>query len=150
MSTENPFESPTKTGGRIPEADRERLRKIATAQRKANLSVILLYLFFVPLLTATFLGAVFALAAGAKQDNVIWVVAIITLPLLAGVIWSAASVYNLAAQLRGGIVAFICLLSLLVPVLGLILLLWMSSEATTILNRNGIKVGLLGANPNEI
>lgn len=126
------------------------MREIATAQRRANLAVFLLYLCFIPLALLTFLGAIVALAAGANEDNVTWVVIVMAMPLISGTVWSAVSVYNLATQLRGRIAGVICLLGLLVPMLGLIILLLMSSEATKLFNKSGIKVGLLGANPNEI
>lgn len=60
------------------------------------------------------------------------------------------SVFRLASILRGNAIAVIHALGMLVPLLGLLLLLLNNQKATGILQKNGIKVGLLGANPNSI
>ena len=52
--------------------------------------------------------------------------------------------------ISSNIVAIIYVLGLLVPLLGLLLLLSVSGKATKELRSAGIKVGLLGANPNAI
>jgi len=53
------------------------------------------------------------------------------------------AVYNLAAGIVLGIIT-------LVPLLGLLVLLVINSKATKILRAHGVRVGLMGANPNLI
>jgi hypothetical protein len=55
----------------------------------------------------------------------------------------AIGIYNTALGIVMGILT-------LVPLLGLIILLVVNQKATSILRRHGLKVGLLGANPNQI
>ena len=139
MATGNPYASPTATATVAPHTDRERLRRIATAQRLTNLAV----LFYLCLIPAN-------IALSTVVDRAPWAAVVFAAVAISVLIFGAISVYGLAAQFRGKAVAVIYVLGLLVPLLGLILLVTISSKATTILKENGIKVGLLGANPTAI
>lgn len=138
MNKENPFSPPA-----MIDADEEtemelhlRLRKIASAQRHVNVAVLLYFILLI---------AMFALPAFSDK------------PYLAGeffviagscmFIYGAISICRLAAVLRGTFRAIICVLGFLIPILGLLILISVNREATNILQRHRIKVGLLGANP---
>ncbi len=142
MSSENPYRPP-ETNSSITEEpenqDQDRLRKIASAQRQVNIAV-LLYLGFMPLnIVFSELAAQFPLA-----------VILLPISILIVFLFGIISVYRLAAIFRGPIVAVFYVLGFLVPLLGLLLLVSISGKATKELRNNGIKVGLLGANPNTI
>ncbi len=142
MSLENPYQPP-ETNSSITEEpenqDQNRLQKIASAQRQVNYAV-LLYLGFMPLnIVLSDLAAQFPLA-----------VIILPVSILIVFLFGIISVYRLAAIFRGPIVAVFYVLGFLVPLLGLLLLVSISGKATKELRKNGIKVGLLGANPNTI
>ncbi len=142
MSSENPYQPP-ETNSSITEEpenqDQDRLRKIASAQRQVNIAV-LLYLGFMPLnIVFSELAAQFPLA-----------VILLPISILIVFLFGIISVYRLAAIFRGPIVAVFYVLGFLVPLLGLLLLVSISGKATKELRNNGIKVGLLGANPNTI
>ncbi len=139
MSNSNPYAAPLATDAVVQGAGREHLRKIASAQRNVNLAV-LFYLALIPL------NIVLSIVAA----EVAWGAIVLGLAALAVLIFGAVSVYSLASLFHGPLGGVIYVLGLLVPVLGLILLVMLSSKATKILKSNGIKVGLLGANPQQI
>ena len=142
MSSDNPYTPPVLTsfGSEMPESQaKERLRRIAIAQRQVNVAV-LLYLALLPLSFG--LGTV---AGGAPWGGLaLGIYALVVVGL--GIV----SVYKLAAIFRGSVVAILYVIGLLVPLLGLLLLLSISGKATKELRAAGIKVGLLGANPSDI
>lgn len=118
---------------------RTELRKIATAQRQVNVAV-LFYLCFIPL--NIWLASIAERAPIAAIGQLV-----VAIGLLA---FCIVSVFRLASILRGNAIAVIHAFGMLVPLLGLLLLLRNNQKATGILQKNGIKVGLLGANPNSI
>ncbi len=128
------FDSPSEGFG-----DRSRLRAVAAAQRHLNLS-LLAYLGVVP-----FFIAVVVISGGAE-----WGAAVVLLYYVAVAIYGCVSIFRLAAILRGNLLAVVYTLAMLVPLLGLVLLLILNAEATTILRQSGIKVGFLGADPRSI
>ncbi|MCA9157448.1 MAG: hypothetical protein KDA72_03930 [Planctomycetales bacterium] len=142
MSSENPYLPPASTSlgssMPIPQA-KERLRRIANAQRQVNLA-LLLYIAIFPV----------SFGLGAVGGGAPWAALLLGLFALAVIILGAISVYRLAAVFRGKVVALIYVIGLLVPLLGLLLLLSISGKATKELRAAGIKVGLLGANPSDI
>ena len=142
MDNVNPYAATT-TESAAPVAqrgpDRERLRRIATAQRQTNLAV-LCQILLIPV----------SFGVTAVAGNAPWVGLVFVLVALGVVIYGAIAVYRLASVFRGKVVAVIYVFGLLVPLLGLLLLVSISSKATTILQEHGIKVGLLGADPSAI
>ncbi len=137
MSDHNPFVAPENQGvpAKPSGSNREHLIKVATAQRHV-LFVILAYLALLP----------FNIAAQQVPQLAVILLPVAIIVFIAG----AITVFRLASLFRGKAVAVLYLIGLLIPCLGLILLLVISSEATNLLKSNGIKVGLLGANPNDI
>lgn len=140
METDNPYHPPL-TAGTIsgPSADRQELREIALAQRQVNLAV-LLYLCLIPI----------NVGLSILSESAPWAGIVLGVIALCVFGFGALSVYKLAAIFRGKTVAVIHALGLLVPLLGIILLFTNSQKATKILQANGIKVGLLGANLNSL
>lgn len=136
MSSENPYEAPTMDAVATQNtANREHLIRVARAQRLVMLA-ILAYLGLIPL-------NLVSLRVPA--------IGLIVIPAAVCVlVFGAITVYRLAALFRGNAVAVVYVLGLLVPLLGLLLLLSVSQKATALLKANGIKVGLLGANPDRI
>ena len=138
MNTDNPYQAPTHVPTNKPE-NSEFIIKVAKAQRQVNIGV-LSYLCLILLNVGT--GAV-AINPELRQ-------ALIGFLALIVVVYCVVAVFQLAAALRGNIAALFYALGMFVPCLGLILLIILSQEATAILKRKGIRVGLLGANPADL
>lgn len=66
------------------------------------------------------------------------------------ILYGAFAVYSLASQLRGRTVAIFYILGLFIPCVGLLILFFISSRATRVLQEHGIEVGFLGAKPSEV
>jgi hypothetical protein len=146
MTSENPYTAPAVEPSVPPQGitgtaspDRERLRKIASAQRSVNYAV-LAYLLMIAA----------NLSLSSMVGDAAWTGAVFGLSALVVLLYAARSVYRLASIFRGKVVAVIYVLGMLVPLLGLILLFSISSKASTILQEHGIKVGFLGANPASV
>ncbi len=60
------------------------------------------------------------------------------------------SVFSLASIFRGRVVAVIYVIGQIVPLLGLLLLLSINGKATKELRAAGIRVGIMGANPDSV
>lgn len=139
MSTQNPYEVPEVRNFVSASEDRERLRRIATGQRNTNLAA----LSYLCLLPANLLLR--AVADSIPGSAVVFIILVISV-----IVYGAISVYGLASELRGKVVAVIYVIGLLAPILGLLLLMSLSGRATKILRENGITVGFLGADPNSV
>lgn len=139
MSTQNPYEVPEVRSTVSASEDRERLRRIATGQRNTNLAA-LSYLCLLPA----------NLLLRGAADRIPGSAVIFALLVLGVLIYGAISVYGLASEFRGKVVAVVYVLGLLVPFLGLLLLFSLSGKATKILRENGISVGFLGADPTTV
>lgn len=140
MSLDNPFQSPeTVSVHTASPTDRDRLRRIASAQRQVNIAV-LLYLSLIPV----------NMVLGAIGSGSMWAPVLVLVLGLVVLGLGAISVFKLASIFRGKLVAVIYVLGLIVPLLGLLLLLSISSKATKELRNAGFQVGLMGVNPNSI
>lgn len=140
MSEQNPFAVPeTNTAVVDSSLDRDRLRRVAALQRRLNLAV-LLQLLFVPY------SMLVGFAAGGRpwSDVLIWGYLLVF--MLLGVV----SVFSLASIFRGRVVAVIYVIGQIVPLLGLLLLLSINGKATKELRAAGIRVGIMGANPDSV
>jgi hypothetical protein len=133
---ENPYKPPEAYDRPIVgvrSGQREDLRKVAIAQK-----VIL----FCILINFAALGARFVLPPQALP-------AVFIVLVLAGLVSTiftivlAIRVYNLALGIILGLLAFI-------PCIGLLVLLMVNQKATSILQANGLRVGLLGADLEQI
>ena len=145
MSHDNPYDPPAAAfQSHNADEDRDRLRRIASAQRQVNVAV-LLYLAMISLsIVITSVGD------RAAPPVAIPVAILFLIYSLIVLIWGAISVYRLASIFRGPFIAVIHVLGLLVPLLGLVLLYVNSRKATKALRKSGVTVGLLGANPSAI
>lgn len=130
----------------VGRAGRKRINlvKLARAQR----TLVLIVLVSLCLYAVRFAIA-FAPPLGANGALVFLIVL-----LLAHLgVWIAAIVCTVRLSLAAGgnvVLAVIGGLLMLVPLLSLVLLLMVNLRATAILKRHGVKVGLLGAGPDEM
>ncbi len=141
MSIDNPFppaDRASECSARHP--DRDRLRRIASAQRQVHFAVVL-YLTFTPVNLAY---------RSVRHQAAEWASAALLLYALIVVGIGAISVYRLASIFRSRMVAVIDVLCMIVPILGLLVLLSLSRKATNELRAAGYKVGLWGVSPNAI
>lgn len=74
----------------------------------------------------------------------------LTIALLAAVLAGMVFVFLLSAKVYGTVQGLLFGFLTLIPLLGLLVLLRINAKATNVLKANGIKVGLLGANPANI
>ena len=126
----NPFEAPA-TNSRvvgIVSGSREDLLKVAKYQ-KGILVCILVYILAV--------AGQFALPPQIRP--------LVGLGVLVVGLIAAVFTIRLAMKTHGTVLGIILGLLCLVPILGLLILLLVNQKATTVLQLNGIKVGLLGA-----
>jgi len=135
----NPYESPQFVGqaSEAGPADREYLRRVARRQRwvlYALLAQIAAYALVIFLLAAGFPG----LAQGISYLSL--------LVALFGMI----AVFFLAKEFMHIVVAVICTVLMLLPCISLLTLLIINGRATKLLQQHGVKVGLMGANPDLI
>jgi hypothetical protein len=132
------------SGGRADQL--ARLLKIAKAQRGVNLAILLVLICYVLILFGGVLAPVRPGAGGPAA----------LIPLVGGVgliavlIFQVINVYRLASALEVGVPILWVLGVFFLSCIGLLLLLLLSSKATKELRKAGFKVGLLGADPNEI
>ena len=133
--SENPYQAPMSEPGPLTgePVDRERLRKIAGAQR-GLMFCILAYLAAIP---AQFL---------LPPELAIWIGPVVAVAAVAGAVF----VFLLALRVYGVALGIILSLLTLVPLLGLLILLVVNGKATSELKRNGIRIGLLGAKSGAI
>lgn len=126
----NPFEAPASNSRvvGIVSGSREDLRKVAKFQ-KGILVCILVYILAV--------AGQFALP---PQIRPMVGLAVLVVGLIAAVF-----TLLLAMKTHGTVLGIILGVLCLVPILGLLILLLVNQKATTVLQSNGIKVGLLGA-----
>lgn len=135
---DNPFRAPqSDLGGErvagVLSGTKEDLRSVARYQRTIMLC-ILGYLCAIPLQ--------FILPRE--------LVLIVALVVLGAAVTGTVFVFLLSAKVYGTVQGIFFALFTLVPCLGLLVLLLINSKATNVLKANGIKVGLLGANPADI
>lgn len=126
----NPFEAPASNSRvvGIVSGSREDLLKVAKYQ-KGILVCILVYILAV--------AGQFALPPQIRP--------LVGLGVLVVGLIAAVFTIRLAMKTHGTILGIILGLLCLLPILGLLILLLVNQKATTVLQLNGIKVGLLGA-----
>jgi hypothetical protein len=135
----NPYESPQFTGAATTTApvEREKLRRVARYQQwvlYALLGQIVVYVMVLVLQGAGFYGA-------SQLASLLFV------PLA---VFSMVAVFLLGKELLHIALAVICTVLMIVPCVSLLVLLVINGRATRLLQERGIKVGLLGANPDMI
>lgn len=132
---ENPFRAPEsdlRVEG-VLSGTREDLRSVATYQRYIMLCILV------------YLGAAFGQFAVPQEVRMSIAGGMLAVGL-AGTVF----VFLLSTKVYGTVQGIIFAILTLIPCIGLIVLLIINSKATNILKANGIKVGLLGANPADV
>lgn len=135
---ENPFRAPESdlrvervTG--VLSGTKEDLRSVARYQRAIMLCIL------------AYMGA------GPLQIFLPREAAIVTaIVLLGAIVGGTVFVFLLSTKVYGTVQGILFALFTLIPCLGLLALLRINAKATAVLRDNGIKVGLLGANPADI
>ena len=136
----NPFEAPNSEVVGVISGQKDDLRKVATYQRGIMLCIL-----------GTFFIVFGNVTASQVPDMVVMIQAILSilylLILIAGAVLVVMMSIKVYEQLWVGI-----LLGLLtmVPCIGLLFLLVVNQKATKVLRANGVRVGLLGGNPNDV
>lgn len=139
--SQNPYQSPNAPVVGVNSGKREDLRKVAQYQKGIIYCILANLILFVV-----------NIAAGQAGDQgtvmflglaIIGVYLIVAIAQLAFIVLLATQVYNLGLGILFGVLSF-------VPCLGLILLLVVNQKATGVLQQNGIKVGLMGANMSQV
>ena len=134
--SDSPYQPPLTSGHSDDDPSRQEARAVATYQR---------YVLFAVLAS---IGANILYMVAGQMSSAAAIAAII---LLVGVgIFSMVSIFLLARQLMGIVAGVICTILMLVPCISLITLLVVNQKATSFLQLKGIKVGLMGVNPNTI
>ncbi len=133
--TENPFRSPAINEGiiGINSGSREDLRSVAKYQRGIMLCILG---YFVAVICQ------FALPPSLRLVLAVGVL-ILGIAGTVFVFMLAMKVYSTAQGVLLGILT-------LVPCVGLVVLLMVNGKATKVLRQNGVKVGILGADPSTV
>jgi hypothetical protein len=102
------------------------------------------------LLTNIVFNIVSFAARGATQDSFLASIAIVVIAI--GIaIFTIISIFRLSCSVgTNPVVAAIIGVCMCIPCVSLILLLVVNQQATTLLQRHGVKVSLMGADPNSI
>jgi uncharacterized membrane protein len=135
----NPYQSPQFVGQAtaVDPGDREKLRRVARRQQ------LVLYALLAQII-------VYISMFGAQGANASGAAAILGLLFLAIAIFSMVAVFLLAKELLNIVIAVICTVLMLIPCISLLTLLIVNGRATKLLQKHGVKVGLMGANPDLI
>ncbi len=119
-----------------PREERERLMRIASDQRMINFVVL------------AYFGTSVAMA-NLSDSGVMLFRALAGLVALCVVMAGMVFAIRMASALHGTGIAVLCAILLLVPCVGLLVLLILNSQATRVLKTAGLRVGFLGADPNQ-
>jgi uncharacterized membrane protein len=133
----NPYESPQFVGQatEVEPVDREKLRRVARRQQWVLYALLAQIAVYVAMLALQ----------GASG-----VAALLGLLFLGLAIFSMVAVFLLAKELLHIVVAVICTVLMLIPCISLLTLVIVNGRATRLLQQHGVKVGLMGANPDLI
>jgi hypothetical protein len=139
--SQNPYQAPNipATAIGVNSGRAEDLRKVAMYQKGILYCILANFIL---------MGANFAVRGGGNAGAmagllILGIYILVGFVQLAFIVLLATQVYNLGLGIVFGILSF-------VPCLGLILLLIVNQKATTVLQQNGIKVGLMGANMSQL
>ena len=132
----NPYKSPETISDPVANPARPPVRLVAKYQR----------------------WVIFALLGNISANILSFVTSTQTLPvrilvilfLFAVVIFAMASVFLLAKEIIGTTVGILCAILMIAPCISLIVLLILNQKATSYLQKNGVRVGFFGANPNRM
>ncbi len=135
---QNPYQAPSAIGVRPSGVVTPELRDAAKYQRWLNLIILsnIALIVFVAVVT-TVLG---------ESDVMNFVLGLVYMALG---LTSLVVVFSLAKALHNTTGAVVCIALMFMPCINLLTMVALSSMATSRLKKAGIKVGLLGANPNQ-
>jgi hypothetical protein len=143
----NPYEAPAPRPQDLTPAvgilsgTRQDLRSVAMYQRGIMACILLYFIAFVTQ----------SIVFRSRGDEIpLWVGMIAALAGLGSALAGAVFVFLLSIKVYGPALGIRLGILTLIPCLGLLALLRVNAKATTVLQQNGIKVGLLGANPATI
>lgn len=142
---QNPYQAPNaippKTAIGVNSGNVEDLKKVAQFQKGIIFCILAnLVLVIVNIVAGQVLEGGAEVIAGLA---IIGIYLIVAIAQLACIVMLATQVYNIGVGILIGILSF-------VPCLGLILLLVVNQKATSVLQQNGIKVGLMGADMSQL
>jgi hypothetical protein len=135
----NPYESPQPLPSMLPTGsgvDREKIRRVAQYQKYVLYSLLANI-------------AINVVSFGVAGQGGAAAVAVIVVSL-AVVVCGMVAIFHLARELMGTGIAVLCTVLMLIPCVSLINLLVVNQKATTYLQQHGIKVGLMGANLEQL
>ena len=135
----NPYQSPQYVGQATiaDPGDREKLRRVARRQQwvlYALLAQVVLYFLLCVFTYTDQKGPIVVLSLA------FWALAIV----------SMVAIFLLAKEVVHIVIAVICTIFMLMPCISLMILLVVNGRATKLLQQHGVKVGLMGANPDLI
>ncbi len=142
LPPENPYRPAPANQSRVSAQEHlEKVRSVAKAQRMLNIA-ILMYLMLVVVNIAT------QFVAANDPDTI---VPLLVLPIVLVVVgFIIFAVARMGYAMHGIGHAILYSFAMLIPCLGLILLIILNSRVTDFLTRNGVKVGLMGAEKSTI
>ncbi len=139
---ENRFQSPLtdRMADKPHEGGRPFLRQVAVNQRAVLVCIAISLLHY-------FLAGAFIALDRPNPEVVGLIFLLIFLAIaMAGTIY----LFRLASLLYNPIVAFVCSILIPLPMINLLVLFFITNKATTLLKKNGVKVGLLGARVSKL
>jgi len=143
----NPYEAPAPIPQELTPAvgvlsgTRQDLRSVAMYQRGIIACILLYIIAFI---------AQTLITSQRTAEIPLWVGVLSVLATLGIIVAGAVFVFLLSIKVYGPALGVLLGILTLIPCLGLLALLRVNAKATTVLQQNGIKVGLLGANPATI
>jgi len=135
----NPYESPQFAGNVVsPPEDREKLRRVAKYQQ---------WVLYALLSNIGVNVAVLGAKGGGFEASGNLIAIVLGLPV---VLFGMFAIFMLAREVYNVAAGIVCAILMIVPCISLLALLVVNGKATTYLQSRGIKVGLMGANPELI
>jgi Mg2+/Co2+ transporter CorB len=131
-----PYNSPETTSYQAADPARQSVRLVAKYQRWVIFALL-----------GNIVANILAFAA-VGQDLPVRLIAIVL--SLAVAVFAMVAIFLLAKQIIGTAVGVLCAILMTAPCISLIVLLVVNQKATSYLQKNGVRVGFLGADPNSI
>ncbi len=149
MDDSNPYQTPASDSQ--GKHDRQKVRMVAAAQRMVLMAVLAnIGIWASALFTSRKIrvddGWIAFTELGGQSAVARGVFLIVALAVIGFMIFA---MYNLAKRLNSHGLAIFYAILMIVPCISLIMLMFVSQQATEFLKGHGIKVGLMGANMNQ-
>lgn len=125
------------------------LSEVARWQKYISWLILIQIADFFLLIGVAVFGTSSAQPGGASDLVSTGLVLLLYVGSLVAAVLCVYSAYKLASALRMS-AAIVCAVAMLIPLLALIMLVVLSSNATQLLQRNGIRVGLMGASQEDV